>query len=181
MSESAYTRIALRLRTVGAADREWLLSRLDADDCRQVSAALQAHRRSAERPATAHVAAAPSAADNSPLTRLRAASAAEIEGLLSAQPDWVTAVVLSAPEEWPWAPQYLAGLSPDRIRSLRSLTTDCSRAVKQKAREALLQILADKLIPAPVHTPATSAFDTALERASSGMSPLDHWRLTSRD
>ena len=44
MRDDTYTRIALRLRDIGAEDREWLLSHLGAEDCQRVSAALQEYR-----------------------------------------------------------------------------------------------------------------------------------------
>src|SRR5689334_10603073 len=118
MREDAYTRIALRLREVGAADREWLLSRLDADDCRKVSVALQEYRAKnaagaavlAPASAEAPKSAAPGSSAK-PATRLAAASSSEVKKLFAGQPDWAIALVLSA-GPWPWAPELLGQWVP---------------------------------------------------------------------
>jgi hypothetical protein len=176
MSANAYTRIALRLRDLGPADREWLLSQLDEDDCKRVSAALHEHRRSlgqvqtrAEEKLTAAL------AGNDPVTRFKAANLEDVKDLFARQPDWAIALVLSA-SDIPWASRFLAELPPERIRRLRAVATELA-SVKPKVREVLLRILAGKFDLGGSQTPVTLAFDAALERAVCGMSALDHWKL----
>jgi hypothetical protein len=180
--QDTYTRIALRLRDIGAEDREWLLSQLGADDCQRVSAALQEYRaRNVARPeAAANVSReAPKAqVENAtpPAARLAAASAADVRKLLAGQPDWAIALVLSA-GPWPWAQELLGQLSPERIRALRALATELSNRVKPQLRDALIRVIALKLAPAEMQTPVTQAFDAALDRAVHELSALDNWKL----
>jgi hypothetical protein len=176
--EDTYTRIALRLREIGAEDREWLLSHLGADDCQRVSAALQQHR--------AHNVARPEAAPTAPKTqaenapaptaRLAAASAADVRNVLAGQPDWAIALVLSA-GPWPWAQELLGQLSPERIRALRALATELSHRVKPQLRDAVIRVIALKLAPAAIETPVTQAFDAALQRAVHELSAVDSFKL----
>jgi hypothetical protein len=176
--EDTYTRIALRLRDIGAEDREWLLSHLGADDCQRVSAALQEHRaRNVVRPEAAPT-AAKTQAENAPLptARLAAASAADVRKLLAGQPDWAIALVLSA-GPWPWAQELLGQLSPERIRALRALATELSQRVKPQLRDAVIRVIALKLAPAAIETPVTQAFDAALQRAVHELSAVDSFKL----
>jgi hypothetical protein len=180
--EDTYTRIALRLREIGAEDREWLLSHLGADDCRRVSAALQEYRaRNVARPeAATHVSReAPKTQVESappPTARLAAASAADVRKLLAGQPDWAIALVLSA-GPWPWAQELLGQLSPERIRALRALATELSHRVKPQLRDAVIRVIALKLAPAEMETPVTQAFDAALQRAVHELSAIDSFKL----
>ena len=169
--EDAYTRIALRLREVGAADREWLLSRLGADDCRKVSVALQEYRAKNAAGAAVLAPASPEApkaaapgSSAKPATRLAAASASEVKKLFAGQPDWAIALVLSA-GPWPWAPELLGQWVPERIRALRALASELSDRVKPQLRDEVVRLLALKLAPVESQTPVTQAFDAALERA----------------
>jgi hypothetical protein len=198
--EDTYTRIALRLRDIGAEDREWLLSHLGAEDCKRVSAALQEYRaHNAARAEGAaqglregsktHAETAPSkaqagsAASKShvesappPADRLAAASAADVRKLLAGQPDWAIALVLSA-GPWPWSQELLGQVSPERIRALRALATELSDRVKPQFRDALIRAVVGKLAPAEIQTPVTQAFDAALQRAVHERSALDSVRL----
>jgi hypothetical protein len=198
--EDTYTRIALRLRDVGAEDREWLLSQLGAEDCKRVSAALQeyrAHNAARAEAATqglregskTHAESAPSkaqagsAASKShvgsappPADRLAAASVADVRKLLAGQPDWAIALVLSA-GPWPWSLELLGQVSPERIRALRALATELSDRVKPQFRDALIRAVVGKLAPAEIQTPVTQAFDAALQRAVHERSALDSVRL----
>lgn len=180
--EDAYTRIALRLREVGAADREWLLSRLDADDCHRVSVALQQYRA---KNATAPGGVAPvsreaprSQPDNAtqPAARLAAASAADIRKLFAGQPDWAIALVLSA-GPWPWAAELLGQWVPERIRALRALAGELSERVKPQLRDEVVRLLALKLAPVESPTPVTQAFDAALQRAVDELPLAERWKL----
>jgi hypothetical protein len=176
--EDTYTRIALRLRDIGAEDREWLLSHLGADDCQRVSAALQEHRaRNVVRPEAAPTAPKTQQVENAlPTARLAAASAADVRKLLAGQPDWAIALVLSA-GPWPWAQELLGQLSPERIRALRALATELSQRVKPQLRDAVIRVIALKLAPAPIETPVTQAFDAALQRAVHELSAVDSFKL----
>ncbi len=147
MSQDAYTRIAVRLRDLSPLDREWFLGQLAPDDCKRISAALHQHR----------------------LLALPSASVENVRQILSAQPDFVVALVLSA-DQWPWTQEFLGTLAPERIRALRTLAAELSSRVKPKMREALVRSIAAKLNPSEtVHSPATSAFDAALEHATREM------------
>jgi len=182
--EDAYTRIALRLREVGTADREWLLSRLDAEDCQRVSVALQEYRAkntagAAATPPLSPVAQKPqadSATQTPPAARLAAASAADVKKLFAGQPDWAIALVLSA-GSWPWAPELLGQLVPERIRALRALAGELSERVKPQLRDEVVRLIALELAPADVQTPVTQAFDVALQRAVDELSIAERWKL----
>jgi len=180
--EDTYTRIALRLRDIGAEDREWLLSHLGAEDCKRVSAALQEYRaHNAPRPEAAaqRLREAPKTQAGSaplPADRLGAASAADVKKLLAGQPDWAIALVLSA-GPWPWSQELLGQVSPERIRALRALATELSDRVKPQFRAALIRAVAGKLAPAEIQTPVTQAFDAALQRAVHERSALESVRL----
>jgi hypothetical protein len=189
--EDTYTRIALRLRDIGAEDREWLLSHLGAEDCKRVSAALQEYRAHnaprpdggaqglREAPKTQAGSAPPLTPVGSaplPADRLGAASAADVKKLLAGQPDWAIALVLSA-GPWPWSQELLGQVSPERIRALRALATELSDRVKPQFRAALIRAVAGKLAPAEIQTPVTQAFDAALQRAVHERSALESVRL----
>ena len=194
MREDAYTRIALRLRDVGAEDREWLLSQLGAEDCQRVSAALQEYRArnggSAEAtgPKVSHEAPkgqvepkAPVENGNpatQPAARLAGASAADVRKVLAGQPDWAIALVLSA-GPWPWGQEVLGQLSPERIRALRALASELSQRVKPQLRDAVIRVVALKMAPPEIQTPVTQAFDTALQRAVQDLSGIDSLKLTA--
>ena len=185
MSEDAYTRIALRLRDVSTADREWLLSRLDADDCRRVSASLQQHRaRTAagsalEARGRREISSPPGGGAEEPAARLAAAGVGEIRELLAGQPDWAIALLLSA-GPWPWTPELLVELIPERIRALRSLAAELATRVKPKFRDAVVRAMALKLKSTDAQTPLTQAFDVALERAVNEMSAGGIWKMDPR-
>lgn len=170
MRDDAYTRIALRLRDIGSEDRAWLLSHLGADDCQRVSAALQEYR------ARNAVASVPQArvesvnASQPAAARLAAATAADVRKLLAGQPDWAIALVLSA-GPWPWAQELLGQLSPERIRALRALASELSQRVKPQLRDAVIRVVAQKLVPPETDTPVTQAFDAALQRAVFELDP----------
>jgi hypothetical protein len=176
--EDAYTRVALRLREVASADREWLLSRLDADDCQRVSVALQEYR--AKNAATAPVSRkTPKPRTDSaaqPAARLAAASAADVKRLFAGQPDWAIALVLSA-GPWPWAPELLGQWVPERIRALRALAGELSERVKPQLRDEVVRLLALKLVPVELQTPVTQAFDAALQRAVDELPLAERWKL----
>jgi hypothetical protein len=185
MSEDAYTRIALRLRELSSPDREWLLGQLAADDCSRVSASLRQHRSQVDaadrepmrRPAQVASVPATGSAEELHVARLRAATVAEARSLLAGQPDWVTALVLSA-NSWPWTDEFLAGLTPERIRALRALTVELSPHVKPALVNVLVRVLVTRLssVSAKV-APATLAFDSALERATREWVPDSSWKL----
>ena len=185
MRDDAYTRIALRLRDIGSEDRAWLLSHLGADDCQRVSAALQEYRaRNAggTGAAVAPVSQGPpsakaeSASPVQPAARLAAASVADVRKLFAGQPDWAIALVLSA-GPWPWAQELLSQLSPERIRALRALASEMSDRVKPQLRDAVIRVIAQKLVPPETHSPATQAFDAALQRAVHELSATDSMKL----
>ena len=184
MTEDAYTRIALRLRDVSTADREWLLSRLDADDCRRVSASLQQHRArtaagSALEARGRREISSPPGGGEEPAARLAAAGVSEIRELLAGQPDWAIALLLSA-GPWPWTQEFLVELIPERIRALRSLAAELAERVKPKFRDALVRAMALKLKSADIQTPLAQAFDVALERAVNEMSAGGIWKMDPR-
>ena len=186
MKEDAYTRIALRLRDVGAEDREWLLSHLGADDCRRVSAALQEYRaRNGAGAGVGGPKVAPEVskrpvengnAATEPAARLAGASAADVGKLLAGQPDWAIALVLSG-GPWAWGQEVLGQLSPERIRALRALASELSQRVKPQLRDAVIRVIALKLAPPEIQTPVTQAFDAALQRAVHELSAIDSLKL----
>jgi hypothetical protein len=177
--EDAYTRIALRLRDIGAEDRAWLLSHLGAEDCQRVSAALQEYRaRNAPEPVSQEPPRAKieSANGTQPANRLAAASVADVKKLLAGQPDWAIALVLSA-GPWPWAQELLGQLSPQRIRALRALASELSDRIKPQLRDSVIRVIAQKLVPLEPDTPVTQAFDVALQRAVHELSTMESMKL----
>lgn len=191
MSEDAYMRIALRLRDLSDADREWLLAHLDADDCRRVSAALRQYRAqsaaggsrthgagsesSTSRAAGPGASAPEAAAATDPVSRLTSVTAADAKKLLWDEPDWAIALVLGA-SPWPWSETYLDELGPDRIRALRALARELSTGVKPKVRDSVLRAIALKLQPEEPSSAVTEAFDAALKRAEQDLTALQGWR-----
>ncbi len=197
----AYTRIALRLRDLSAADREWLLGKLAVEDCRRVSAALRRVRArglvagpesgspaNSEVQRAGHVAPGgsnshrgsdPAMPVDDEAARLMRASLPEVQAVFAGQPDWAVAVVLAA-RPWPWMPSYLAALDPNRIRALRSLTAELSARVKPSTREHVLRAIASKLTPDPavaLEPAIVGPFDAALERATLELSANRDWRM----
>jgi len=168
----AYTRIALRLRELGSADREWLLSRLDTEDCQRVSSALQTYRAESAAPQereqpeplrSVTSAEKPLTQEDVTLARLKNAKPNEIKQALSLHDNWVIALVLSA-EHWPWTPEFLGSLPPGRIRALRALAHDLPLQVKPAFKARVLERIAGTL--QPPHHP--QLFEVALQRALGG-------------
>ena len=197
MIQDAYTRIALRLRDLSPADREWLLGQLAPEDCRRVTEALRLHRaqtlavaaRATERqpsgergnPQWGSAGKSPAgdrapdeANQDVPVNRLMAAPPPRVKALLGEQPDWAIALVLSA-ESWPWTQEFLGDLVPERIRALRAQASELAPCVKPKFRQAVVRAIESKMQPATVESPVTVAFDTALERALNDLPVLKYW------
>lgn len=183
MSESAFARIATRLRGLSEADREWLLGQLAPEDGRRLLEALRAHRQQAAGGSTADRATQRKSQVTSfndggvPWNRLTTASAAEVRQVLSDQPDWAIAIVLSA-QPWQWSQEVLGSLAPERIRALRALSTELE-GIKARVREVVLSEIAAKLERVGAKAPAAEAFDTALERAI-GEQPMASRRRLER-
>ena len=165
----AYTRIALRLRELDSSDREWLLSRLATEDCKRVSSALHAYRaESASPPEREQAEPLPSATspekpltqEEAALARLKSAKPNEIKQALSLHDNWVIALVLSA-QQWPWTPEFLGSLPPERIRALRALAHDLPLQVKPAFKARVLERIAGTLQPQSHSQP----FEVALQRA----------------
>jgi hypothetical protein len=183
MTQSAYTRIALRLRDLSPADREWLLGQLAPEDCRRVSEALRQHRTqtlSGASPDRAPLeqrppSRAPVEGDGDlSASRLMTAPVVRMKALLGEQPDWAIALVLSA-ESWPWTQEFLDDLVPERIRALRAVANELVPRVKPKFRQAVVGAVAAKIQPATIESPVTLAFDAALERALTELPVVKHW------
>jgi hypothetical protein len=171
MRDDAYTRVALRLRDIGSEDRAWLLSHLGADDCQRVSAALKEYRaHNAVAPVPQEPPRVESVNASLPAARLAAATTTDVRKLLAGQPDWAIALVLSA-GPWPWAQELLGQLSPERIRALRALASELSQRVRPQLRDAVIRVIAEKLVPPETDTPVTQAFDAALQRAVFELDP----------
>jgi hypothetical protein len=173
MTQDAYTRIALRLRELSPADREWLLGQLAPEDCSRVSEALRQHRAQVISSEPADHARVEEGSDI-PVSRLRSAPAARVKALLAEEPDWAIALVLSA-ESWPWTQEFLDELVPERIRALRAMAGELSPRVKPKFAQALVRFIAAKLQPTALQSPVTVAFDAALERALNDLPVVKHW------
>lgn len=171
-ASDAYTRIALRLRELGSADREWLLSRLSTEDCQRVSTALQTYRaesaspQESEHPQPSRSATPPEKSltpEDATLARLKSAKPNEIKQALSSHDNWVIALVLSG-QHWPWTPEFLGSLPPERIRALRALAHDLPLQVKPAFKARVLERIAGTLQPPNPPQP----FEVALQRALGG-------------
>lgn len=169
----AYTRIALRLRELDSADQEWLLSRLATEDCKRVSGALQTYRARSASPQDRQQpeplssgAASPEKSltqEDATVARLKSAKPNEIKQVLSSHDNWVIALVLSA-QHWPWTPEFLGSLPPERIRALRTLAHDIPLQVKPAFKARVLEHMVRALQPPNSPQP----FEVALQHALSG-------------
>jgi hypothetical protein len=100
------------------------------------------------------------------ITRLKLARPNDVKQLLGGQPNWVIALIL-ATQQWPWTPELLGSLGPERTRALRALAHELRQQVKPAFRARILQALAAGVdaTPGAAH-PAQSPFDIALEQAA---------------
>jgi len=174
MSDEAYRRVAVRLRTLGATDREWILQQLDAEHCQSIGAAL--HRLRAQQITEGTT---PAASGGWPpmhgveearrvRARLAVAPSAAALGVISAQPDWTLAVLLAA-EPWPWAGR-LEQLGPERVRRVRALSKELGPRVTSTVREAVLRWFIAKLDAQSAGAMKSSAFERNLEWSIQGLS-----------
>jgi hypothetical protein len=146
----AHRQSALLLHGLSAADRRWVLARVDPAD----AAVLRAHLRELRElgipadPALAPTAApAPSGAD--PHTAIVArASNAGLQLALGDEPAWVVAQVLAL-RDWPWRAAFLDGLTEERRTAVTRATPT---GLAPHAEAALLAAIATRLAgdgPAP--------------------------------
>ncbi len=168
MNNDAYARIALRLRGLAAVDREWILQKLDAQECRSISAALQRLRMEnmvgqANVTASTDARVSRRAEREKHLQILESLPAASVLGVMKAQPDWVLAVVLAA-ARGSWNAQLLQSLAPERVRVLHLLTNELSPRVKPAVRDAVLRMLVAKIESQEAVATAFSPFDAVLDR-----------------
>jgi hypothetical protein len=111
----AHRQSALLLHGLSAADRRWVLARIDPAD----AAVLRAHLRELRElgiPADPALApsAAPAGAGADPHAAIVArASSAGLQLALGDEPAWLVAQVLAL-RDWPWRAAYLDGLTEER-------------------------------------------------------------------
>jgi hypothetical protein len=191
---NAFARIAARLRELNPIDRDWLLGRLAAEDCRRVSNALREHRareqagtsppeETADAAATGLVQgrsaqghAGQEMADESS-QQLARANAAEVRRALAEQPDWAIALLLSR-RKWPWTQEILRDLTPERLRALRALAGELAQT-KPKVCDAIVRAVGVGMAPTELSraTAATHAvFDAALANAMEELPVIEHWQ-----
>jgi hypothetical protein len=138
-----------------------------------VSSALQAYRAESTSPAPEREQPEPLPSATPPekslsqedatLARLKNAKPNEIKQALSLHDNWVIALVLSA-QHWPWTPEFLGSLPPERIRALRALAHDLPLQVKPAFKARVLERIAGTL-QTPSHP---QPFEAALQRALGG-------------
>lgn len=168
-------RIAGRLRTVGASDREWVLCQLTVDERRQVLAALSDRAACATNAAPAendrklHSAAAASAASSgTPATaefvELQDAQPGQLVTFLADEPDWVVVLLLGF-REWSWAEGFLQLLPPQKVVALRELSAVLDGKVRPTVKDALARALTERLRTQAEKHGNRSVFDLVLDRA----------------
>lgn len=160
---NGYRKAALKLHTMSAKDREWLLQQFTEDEQASLTELLRELQElgiksdfgmSGELSADETIDMSNPVPDNEPevdksVELLCAARAEEIAMLLSNEPDMVAGVVLSA-YPWPWRSQLLASYGVEaRLRASRALSQ--AQVLRPKVRSELIRMMASRLAAARVH------------------------------
>ncbi|MFZ6765894.1 hypothetical protein ACO0LM_02330 [Undibacterium sp. Di26W] len=138
---SGYRQSALLLHGLGVQDQRWILDQLSKDDqvtLRSHLAELKDLGIPVDRSMLANLGISETGGK---LDALQAASAADMQLLLSGEPVWLIKQVLSL-ENWPWKQEYLASMTSAQADKLKhmQLPQPGPRA-RQSLRSHLLQEL----------------------------------------
>jgi hypothetical protein len=152
-----YRKAALRLHSLSAPDRAWMLQRLPAHERAVLSGLLRelqelgikSDRQVADDISNDDVRttllqagrAIPDLSDA--LDTMCAAGSAEVSALLSAEPDNMTAAVLSA-YPWPWRARLLADYGVEKRQRI-SRALQQTTQIKPRLRAEMVKALADRL------------------------------------
>jgi hypothetical protein len=165
--KDGYTQAALALQHLTAADREWLLAQLPADD-RILVAKMLADLYAADQvgdtglAAVADAEAEPARLQQSApevgadMVTLLQATPDEIERTLDGEAEWITALLL-AHADWPWGAAYLGRRSPELVARLSGMAPRLGASVKPRVVTEILRVCAQRLRQArPAPTPQGS-------------------------
>lgn len=133
---NGYQRAAQRLHGLSQSEQEWLLARLSLDDRQKIAAARDAMEANARRESDA-IALQQSAADT-----IRRWNGETIWALLSDEPLWVAALVLSQLEP-ALAESVTEQIEPPRSEAVR-VARERASTVKPRVVELLLRALVEK-------------------------------------
>jgi hypothetical protein len=146
---------ALNLHALSKADREWILNQLSIPDQAEIKlmlkelASLGVPRESSSMVAAAMPEPAkPNVEELSDLKRLDTAHAGAIIRVLSPQPNWLIAAVLSL-HSWKWRDEVLTQLCSERYDRIKMLLPH-RVVLKSKVKEALMHGLVQEL-GVPLH------------------------------
>ena len=150
---NGYRRAALKLRSLGVADRSWLLGQLLPEERARVAALmkeLDALHPDAGIETLSDVvqedldeAPTDDPAPRSPAAVVSRAHPERIARILATEPDWLV-VHLCAIARWPWLPEFLAKLERARATRIAGLMNGISPA-KRSLDNALVTAVATRL------------------------------------
>lgn len=141
-------RAALTLHGLLPADREWVLSQLDAADQERLSGLLAELTElgiPADRDLVRDSLAdrlTPGVGQPSAISRLRQASAGQLYPVLADEPDGLIAQILAI-DDWPWFADLMAMLGDDRRNSVAALLSWID--VKPAMRRVLVEQVAERI------------------------------------
>ena len=153
---NGYRRAAMRLRSLGAADRAWLLDQLAPEERTRIAALLEevdALHPGVEPEALAdlvqvdlHVPASRASESSlldGPTAAVAGADPGMIARILADEPDWLVARVCAI-EHWPWLAAYLASIDRTRASRIEAQMRDAQPA-RHALESALIAAVAARL------------------------------------
>jgi hypothetical protein len=154
---NGYRHVAMRLRSLGAADRAWLLDQLLPEERTRIAALLDevdALHPDVEPealldlvredlPAASALRAPESSPQRGPTAAVGHAHPDMIARVLADEPDWLVARVCAI-ERWPWLSGYLAAMDRARAARIEALMRDAQPA-RRALENALVAALAGRL------------------------------------
>jgi hypothetical protein len=175
--KDGYTQAALALQRLTAADQEWLLAQLPADDrvlVAKILADLYAAGQAADKGLAAVADAEAEPARRQPsapevdadMATLLQAAPEEIERMLDGEPEWITALLL-AHADWSWGAAYLGRRSPELVARLSDMAPRLGASVKPRVVTEILGACAQRLRqarPAPTPQGSFAAMLSALQQ-----------------
>jgi len=153
---NGYRRAAMRLRSLGAADRSWLLNQLLPEERTRIAALLEevdalhpdvepealVDLVQEDRPASA-LPGSESSPSRGPTATVAHAHPDTIARVLADEPDWLVARVCAI-EHWPWLSAYLAAIDPARAARIEAQMRDAQPA-RRALESALVAAVAARL------------------------------------
>jgi len=153
---NGYRRAAMRLRSLGAADRAWLLDQLAPEERMRIAALLEevdALHPEAEPEALGDLVqedlpapatrAPESSLPQGPATALAHAHPDMIARVFADEPDWLVARVCAI-ENWPWLSAYLAAIDRARVARIEAQMRDAQPG-RRALENALVAAVAARL------------------------------------